>query len=96
VVLASGLAVATSGTYEKGEHILDPHSGKPAKAWLSFTVAGPDIVQADVFATACFAMGAAGLDFVSHLVSYEAYAIDNHLQASYTAGFDALCEAAAT
>ena len=96
VVLASGLAVATSGTYEKGEHILDPHSGKPAKAWLSFTVAGPDIVQADVFATACFAMGAAGLDFVSHLGSYEAYAIDNHLRASYTPGFDALCEAAAT
>lgn len=96
VVLASGLAVATSGTYEKGEHILDPHSGKPAKAWLSFTVVGPDILQADVFATACFAMGAAGLDFVSHLVSYEAYAIDNRLQASYTSGFDALCEAAAT
>jgi thiamine biosynthesis lipoprotein len=92
VVLASGLAVATSGTYEKGEHILDPHSGKPVNAWLSFTVAGSDILQADVFATACFAMGTAGLEFVSHVAGYEAYAIDNDLQASYTSGFDALCE----
>jgi thiamine biosynthesis lipoprotein len=96
VVLASGLAVATSGTYEKGEHILDPHSGKPVNAWLSFTVAGPDILQADVFATACFAMGIAGLDFVSQVAGYQAYAIDIHLRALYTSGFDALCEIVAT
>jgi FAD:protein FMN transferase len=94
VVLASGLAVATSGTYEKGEHILDPHSGQPATAWLSFTVVGPEILQADVFATACCAMGTAGLDFVSHLAGYEAYAIDTQLRAGYTSGFDALCETA--
>jgi thiamine biosynthesis lipoprotein len=91
VVLASGLAVATSGTYEKGEHILDPHSGKPADAWLSFTVVGPDILQADVFATACFAMGIAGLQFVTRAAGYEAFAIDHQLRASYTAGFKALC-----
>jgi FAD:protein FMN transferase len=92
VVLASGLAVATSGTYEKGEHILDPHSGKPANAWLSFTVVGPDIVQADVFATGCFAMGIAGLEFVARIAGYEAYAIDHECRAKYTEGFDALCE----
>jgi thiamine biosynthesis lipoprotein len=96
VVLASGLAVATSGTYEKGEHILDPHSGKPVNAWLSFTVIGPDILQSDVFATACFAMGTAGLNFASQLAGYEAYAIDQHLRACYTPGFDALCETIAT
>ena len=94
VVMASGLAVATSGTYEKGEHILDPHSGKPIDAWLSFTVVGPDILQSDVCATACFAMGPAGLDFVAHLAGYEAYAIDNQLRAAYTSGFDALCDTA--
>jgi thiamine biosynthesis lipoprotein len=93
VVLASGLAVATSGTYEKGEHILDPHNGKPANAWLSFTVVGPDILQADVFATACFAMGIAGLQFVTRVAGYEAFAIDHQLRASYTAGFKALCVA---
>lgn len=96
VVMASGLAIATSGTYEKGEHILDPHSGKPANAWLSFTVVGPDIVQSDVFATACCAMGPSGLDFVSHHAGYEAYAIDNQLRVAYTSGFDALCETVST
>ena len=95
VVLASGLAVATSGTYEKGEHILDPHSGKPANSWLSFTVVGPDILQADVYATACCAMGIAGLDFVARVEGYNAYAIDHELRAGYTAGFEALCEAVA-
>lgn len=92
VVLSRGLAVATSGTYEKGEHIIDPHNGKPANAFLSFTVVGPDILQADVYATAGFAMGVSGLEFVSRTPGYEAYAIDNQLRATYTVGFEALCE----
>ena len=94
VIQASGLAVATSGTYEKGEHILDPHTGKPVDDWLSFTVIGPDILQADVYATACFAMGAAGLDFISRVSGYEAYAIDRRLRATFTEGIEALCEPA--
>jgi thiamine biosynthesis lipoprotein len=92
VVLASGLAVATSGTYEKGEHILDPHTGKAADALLSFTVVGPDILQADVYATAGFAMGVSGLEFVGRTPRYEAFAIDKQMRAGYTAGFEALCE----
>jgi thiamine biosynthesis lipoprotein len=93
VVLASGLAVATSGTYEKGEHVLDPHSGRPANAWLSFTVVGPDILQADVYATACLAMGIAGLDFMTRVAGYEAFAIDHRSRAMSTQGFMALTEA---
>jgi FAD:protein FMN transferase len=92
VVLASGLAVATSGTYEKGEHIVDPHTGKPPNALLSFTVVGPDILQADVYATAGFAMGSRGLEFVARSPRYEAFAIDRLLRALYTPGFEALCE----
>jgi thiamine biosynthesis lipoprotein len=92
VVLASGLAVATSGTYEKGQHIFDPHTGKPADALLSFTVVGPDILQADVYATAGFAMGVSGLNFVGRTPRYEAFAIDKELGAIYTTGFEALCE----
>jgi FAD:protein FMN transferase len=92
VVLASGLAVATSGTYEKGEHIIDPHTGKPGNALLSFTVVGPDILQADVYATAGFAMGSGGLKFVARSRGYEAFAIDRNLRALYTAGFEALCD----
>ena len=48
VVLATDLAVATSGTYEKGAQIYDPHTGQPATALLSLTVIGPSILDADV------------------------------------------------
>jgi FAD:protein FMN transferase len=93
VILASDLAVATSGTYEKGDHIVNPHTGKPAKDWLSFTVVGPDMVTADIYATAGFAMGEEGLSFVEETAGYEAYAIDRNLLARWTTGFDALCAA---
>jgi FAD:protein FMN transferase len=91
VVLAEELAVATSGTYEKGDHIFNPHTGSPAREWLSFTVVGPDVLQADIFATAGFAMGADGPAFIEQTTGYEAYAIGPDLVACWTAGFDALC-----
>jgi FAD:protein FMN transferase len=94
VVLAGDLAIATSGSYEKGEHILDPHSGLPATELLSFTVAGPDILSADVYATACFAMGAQALDFISGVPGYEGLAIDRRLVGTWTEGFARLCETA--
>jgi FAD:protein FMN transferase len=92
VIHSSDLAVATSGTYEKGGHIVDPHSGRAANELVSFTVVGPDILQADVYATAGFAMGRHGLDFVEQTDGYEAYAIDRFHIATWTSGFDALCE----
>jgi FAD:protein FMN transferase len=94
VIRARDIAVATSGTYEKGAHIDDPHTGLPATELLSLTVVGPDIVVADVYATAAFALGARGLDLVERLPGYEAYAIDPDLRASWTSGFDAHCERA--
>jgi FAD:protein FMN transferase len=90
VILAADLAVATSGTYEKGEHIVDPHTGNPVRDWLSFTVVGPDIFSADVYATAAFAMGEAGLGFIERTTGYEAYAIQPDLVARWTGGFDAV------
>jgi thiamine biosynthesis lipoprotein len=95
VVLATDLAVATSGTYEKGAHIRDPRTGEPVSGVLSMTVAGPDIVEADVHATAALAMGRRGLELVEALGGYEGYAIFSDLRASWTSGFDALCEPAA-
>jgi FAD:protein FMN transferase len=92
VVLTTGGAVATSGTYEKGRHIINPHTGEPAEALVSFTVVGPDILQADVFATAGCAMGMAGLDFIRTSPGYEAFAIDKQLRAWSTPGFEALRE----
>jgi FAD:protein FMN transferase len=94
VVLASDLAVATSGTYEKGGHVLDPRTGLPACGLLSVTVVGSDIVEADVHATAALAMGRDGLRLVEDLAGYEGYAIGPDLRATWTSGFDALCERA--
>jgi thiamine biosynthesis lipoprotein len=93
VILAADLAVATSGTYEKGAHIVNPHTGKPAEDWLSFTVVGPDILTADICATAAFAMGDEGLGFIEAMPGFEAYAIERNLVARWTAGFDAFCAA---
>ncbi len=45
-------AVATSGTYERGAHLIDPWSGKPAARVASATVTGPDLGLADALATA--------------------------------------------
>jgi len=91
VILASDVAVATSGNYEKGDHIVDPHTGRPAVELVSFTVVGPDILQADAYATAGFAMGKDGLGFIEGAAGYEAYAIDRSYLGTWTAGFDDLC-----
>jgi FAD:protein FMN transferase len=93
VVLGRDLAVATSGTYEKGGHIYDPHTGEPADAFVSLTVVGPSIVEADVQATAAFAMGERAIAYLEALPGYEAYAIGPDLRASWTSGFDGLCAA---
>ena len=92
VIAGGDLAVATSGTYEKGAHIRDPHTGREVTRWLSVTVVGADIVSADVYATAAFAMADRGLDFVEAMPGWEAYAIDLNLRATWTAGFSALCD----
>ena len=91
IVLGRDLAVATSGTYEKGSHIYDPHTGAPADELVSLTVVGPSIVEADVQATAAFAMGGRAIDHLEGLPGYEAYAIGPDLRATWTSGFDALC-----
>jgi thiamine biosynthesis lipoprotein len=69
------LAVATSGTYERGHHITNPHTGWPPSGVLSVTVCGPDLGTADAYSTAAFAMGTAGPDWTTHLVGYEAMTI---------------------
>jgi thiamine biosynthesis lipoprotein len=54
-------SVATSGNYERGSHIINPKTGKPAGKFLSVSVTGPDIITADILATAIFAAGSLGL-----------------------------------
>jgi FAD:protein FMN transferase len=58
-------AVATSGTYERGGHVRNPRTGKPAEGLRSVTVTGPDLARADAYATAALAMGEPGLTWLA-------------------------------
>jgi FAD:protein FMN transferase len=75
VIAAADLAIATSGAYERGEHILDPHTGRPPSGVLSVTIVGPDLALADAYATAAFAMGEAGPPWTARLRGYQAMTI---------------------
>ncbi|MDN4614179.1 FAD:protein FMN transferase [Leifsonia sp. F6_8S_P_1B] len=61
VLTVAEAAVATSGAYERGEHIRDGRTGAPAHELASATVFAGDLTTADVLATAVFALGEAGV-----------------------------------
>lgn len=80
--------VATSGLYVRGAHIYDPLRHAPASAEIaSLTVVGPDVYEADRFATAAFAMGRDGIGFIEAAFGLEGYAIDSAGIATFTSGF---------
>ncbi len=56
-ITVSDCAVATSGAYERGPHILDPFTGRHATGLSSVTVVGSDLGTTDAYATAAFAAG---------------------------------------
>ena len=88
VVEANDLAVATSGTYERGLHILDPHTGAAPAGVLSVTVTGPELGTADAYATAAFAMGLDGPPWTARLAGgYEASTILGDGRVLSTPGF---------
>ncbi|MFF5171875.1 FAD:protein FMN transferase [Micromonospora sp. NPDC000089] len=76
VLTGTDLAVATSGVYERGHHVLDPRRGVPARGLRSVTVVGADLGVADAYATAAVAMGPAGTGWLDRL--------DGHLHAVVT------------
>jgi FAD:protein FMN transferase len=54
VVELSAGAVATSGTAARGDHLIDPATGRPVAGDGSVSVVGPALMWADVWATALF------------------------------------------
>ena len=50
-------AVATSGTAERGAHIVDPRSGEPAIGVRSATVVADSLAEADVWSTVAIVAG---------------------------------------
>lgn len=91
IIYPQGRGIATSGSYERGSHIYNPHNTADLLAdIISITVVGPNVLEADRFATAAFAMGTTGVTFIENLPGFEAYSIDKNGTATMTSGFEAL------
>ncbi|MEV0978336.1 FAD:protein FMN transferase [Streptomyces sp. NPDC049915] len=94
VISATGtdeLAVATSGTAERGTHIVDPRTGRPAVTDLvAVTVTAPSLTWADCWATAAFAMGSrTALPWLESLPGVEALLITSGDEVRCTGGLAA-------
>lgn len=90
VVYPQGKGVATSGSYARGAHIYDPVSKQKLEHVASVTVIARDVLEADLLATASFAMGENGIAFLESLPDVEGYQIAKDGTATMTSGFHIL------
>jgi thiamine biosynthesis lipoprotein len=87
-VVLSDAAIATSGAYERGGHIIDPRTGAAASGLLAVTVIGTDLPLADAVATAAFAMGRDAADWCARQQGLEFMLVTDDEQVLTTAGFE--------
>lgn len=89
IVYLKNQGIATSGTYIRGQHVYNPHNKEQQLTEIvSLTVIGPNVYEADRFATAAFAMGREGINFIEQLPGFEGYQIDKDGIATMTSHFD--------
>jgi FAD:protein FMN transferase len=89
VFLKHNEGIATSGSYERGAHIYNPKNRKDELAQIvSLTVIGPNIYEADRFATAAFAMQQEGIHFIEKLNGFAGYMINQKGIATMTSDFE--------
>jgi FAD:protein FMN transferase len=96
IVAGRDLAVATSGTAERGLHVINPRDGRPAAALASVTVVGPELTLTDSYATAAVAMGLDAPEWLDSLVDHDGYLIDAGGHVWWTVGFARYAPALAT
>ena len=79
-------AVASSGTYERGAHVIDPHMGVPAVGSRAATVVGPDAGVADALATALIVDGRDSANWIAHpaFAGYRFWAVDKESEAAWS------------
>lgn len=87
IVVGTDLAVATSGTAERGEHVIDPHTGAPPSGLASVTVIGRHLAEVDAYATAAFAMGDRSRAWLERLPEHWGFAITADGGTWRTSGF---------
>ena len=80
-------AVATSGTAERGAHVIDPFTGNPVLGLASVTVVGADLTRTDAYATAALAMGGTARDWLESRNGYEGFAIAADGTGWWTSGY---------
>ena len=91
VLGARDLAVATSGLYERGGHLVDARTGRTPSGIASVTVCGPDLGLADAYSTAAFALGEAGPGWLaSSAPGYDSFTVTADGRAVSTPGFPVL------
>jgi thiamine biosynthesis lipoprotein len=102
VLLLSDRAYATSGDYRqyveidgvRYAHIIDPRTGRPARAAVSVTVVAPDCTTADALATAVSVLGPGhGVALIDRLPDVECMVMSqgpDGLQVRYSRGFESL------
>ena len=96
VIEGTDLAVATSGTAERGLHVIDPHTRRPAAALASVTVLGAELTVTDGYATAAMAMGLDAPKWLATLPGHDAYVIDAGSHVWWTPGLPRYAPALAT
>lgn len=85
-VAGRDIAVATSGTAERGSHIVNPYTGRPAEELAAVTVVGSSLTRVDVFATAAFAMGRAALPWLRGTAGHEGLVVTSTGEVQPTRG----------
>ena len=78
VVAGTDIAVATSGSAERGAHVIDPHTGRSPSSLASVTLAGRHLTDVDALATAAFAMDADARPWLESLAErgYRAFVVE--------------------
>ncbi len=87
-VTGRDFAIATSGSAERGAHIVDPFTAAPADGLAGVTIVGPSLTRVDAYATAAFAMGPCALHWIETLPDHDALLLFPDGTTSSTTGFD--------
>ena len=93
LVRGRDIALATSGTAERGRHILDARTGRPAGGGLaSVSVVGHSLTAVDIAATSAFALGPAARGWLERQPGLEGFAVLDDGRAWWTPGFGAYAQ----
>jgi thiamine biosynthesis lipoprotein len=88
ITLHDGDSLGTSGDYERGKHIIDPATGKPAELCQAVTVIGKDAAETDALSTAIFVLGPSrGLVLIKKFPGFEVLIVDAQGRIFLSSGF---------